>query len=51
MCNKLKLDKIKAMLIIASSQRKSNHKRNEKRLYFCEECNGWHTTSKDKKKS
>lgn len=48
MCNKKKLDKISAMLIVANAQKQSqkNFKRNEIRIYFCEECHVWHTTSK-----
>lgn len=37
-CKKLKLDKIKAMMIIYNSQVKNHskfHKRQEKKLYFC----------------
>lgn len=47
-CKKKKLDKIGAMLIIANAQKKTqkNFKRMEKKLYFCEECHCWHTTSK-----
>ncbi len=47
-CNKKKLDKIQAMLIIANSQKKTqtNFARKEKRYYFCTICNFYHTTSK-----
>lgn len=47
-CSKKKLDKIGAMLIIANSQKKTqkNFNRKEKRFYFCEECQAYHTTSK-----
>lgn len=46
-CNKVKIDKIKAMLIIANSQKPSqkSFKRKETRYYFCEPCNAYHTTS------
>lgn len=48
MCNKKKLDKIKAMLIVANSQKRTqkNFKRKEIRVYFCRECKTYHTTSK-----
>ena len=48
MCNKKKLDKIKAMLIVSNSQKptQTSFKRNEIRVYFCTECNAYHTTSK-----
>lgn len=48
MCNKKKLDKIKAMMIIANSQKQTqkNFKRKEIRVYFCKECDSYHTTSK-----
>lgn len=47
-CQKKKLDKIKAMLIVANAQKRTqnNFNRKEIRIYFCEECNAWHTTSK-----
>lgn len=47
-CTKKKLDCIKAMLIIANAQKKTqkNWNRNEIRYYFCSECNAYHTTSK-----
>jgi hypothetical protein len=50
MCGKIKLDKIKAMLIIANSQKKTqkNFNRKEKRIYYCLECDAYHTTSKSK---
>jgi len=48
MCNKLKLDKIKALMIVANSQKRTqkNFKRKEIRIYFCDDCNYYHTTSK-----
>jgi hypothetical protein len=47
-CKKKKLDKIKAMLIIANAQKQTqkNFDRKEVRTYFCYECNSYHTTSK-----
>jgi hypothetical protein len=46
-CSKLKVDKIKAMLIIANSNKQGqfNFKRKEKRFYWCVECKSYHTTS------
>lgn len=48
MCSKKKLDKIKAMLIIANANKptQKNFNRKEIKQYFCQECNAWHTTSK-----
>lgn len=48
MCKKKKLDKITAMFIVANAQKQTqkNFKRKEIRIYFCEECKTWHTTSK-----
>ena len=48
MCRKKKLDKISAMMIVANAQKQTqkNLKRNEIRIYFCKECNAYHTTSK-----
>lgn len=48
MCNKKKLDKIKAMMIVANTQKRTqkNFNRKEIRYYFCSECNCYHTTSK-----
>jgi hypothetical protein len=47
MCKKLKLDIIKAMLIIANANSsKVKHQRREKRYYWCLECKTYHTTSK-----
>lgn len=51
-CNKKKYkDKISAMFALSQTQFVGNYspKRNEKRFYFCNECNAWHLTSKDKK--
>jgi len=47
-CNKRKFDKIKAMMIVANAQKKTqnNFNRREIRVYFCLECNAYHTTSK-----
>jgi len=47
-CNKRKFDKIKAMMIVANAQKKTqnNFNRREIRVYFCSECNAYHTTSK-----
>lgn len=48
MCMKKKLDKIKAMLIVSNAQKRTqkSFKRKEIRVYFCNECNSYHTTSK-----
>jgi len=48
MCDKKRLDKINAMLIVANAQKQTqrNFKRKELRVYFCEKCNAYHTTSK-----
>ncbi len=48
MCKKKKLDKIRAMMIVSNSQRptQKSFNRNEIRVYFCNECNSYHTTSK-----
>lgn len=47
-CNKKKVDKIKAMLIIANSNKRSqkNFARKEKRYYWCKQCKSYHTSSK-----
>ena len=47
MCNKKKLDKIKAMLIVANAQKitQMNFNRREIRIYFCKDCNAYHVTS------
>jgi hypothetical protein len=47
-CKKKKFDKIKAMMVIANSQKitQKNFKRNEKSYYYCEECKIYHVTSK-----
>lgn len=48
-CNKKKLDKIEALMIIYNAQvknKKKFHKRQEKRLYWCEKCLSYHVTSK-----
>ena len=49
-CNKKKLDKIKAMLILSEIKNKYNRKRLEKRLYYCSECRAYHLTKQDKKR-
>lgn len=48
MCGKRKFDRIKAMLVIANSQKRTQQSfnRKEKRIYYCSICNGYHTTSK-----
>ena len=48
MCNKKKLDKIKAMFIVANAQKSTqkDFNRKEVRIYFCEKCKAYHTTSK-----
>jgi len=47
-CKKRKLDKIKALLIVANSQKRSqkSHNRKEIRYYYCEDCKSFHVTSK-----
>lgn len=45
MCNKLKIDKIKALFIVANSKKSLNFNRRENRIYYCIECKSWHTTS------
>lgn len=47
-CNKKKLDKIGAMIIVANAQKRTqkSFNKNEVRYYFCTQCNSWHTTSK-----
>jgi hypothetical protein len=47
-CSKVKVDKIKAMLIVANAQKQTqgSFKRRESRVYFCTACNAHHTTSK-----
>lgn len=48
MCGKKKLDKIKAMLIIANANKptQKNFKRKETRYYWRAACSAYHTTSK-----
>lgn len=46
MCGKKKLDKIKAMLIVAQAENSTSSQRRECRWYFCRECFAYHTTSK-----
>jgi hypothetical protein len=43
-CKKKKLDKIIAMFIVAQGKNGSHPRRKEKRLYFCKECDAYHTT-------
>lgn len=52
-CNKKRLDKIKAMLIIANAQKptQKDFSRKERRYYWCKECRCYHTTSKKKIKN
>lgn len=47
-CTKKKFDRIGALMVVANAQRKTQKsiKRKEKRIYFCKECNAFHTTSK-----
>ena len=49
-CTKKKLDKIKAMMIVANSQKatQKHFNRRETRFYYCDICKCWHTTSKSK---
>jgi len=49
-CKKKKLDKIKAMLIVANSKKQTqkNFKRKEIRYYYCKYCKAYHTTKKHK---
>ena len=46
-CVKKKIDRIKAMLIIANSKKRTqkNFNRKQIRYYWCEDCNSYHTTS------
>jgi hypothetical protein len=46
-CKKKKLDKIGTMLIVANSQKstQTSFKRKEVKVYYCEKCSSWHTTS------
>ena len=47
MCEKKKLDKIKALMIVANSKKhtQKNFHRKEIRVYFCAKCKAYHTTS------
>lgn len=47
MCNKVILSKEEARLFLKHNEKPKFKHRREKRMYFCEECEGWHTTSKD----
>lgn len=51
MCHKRKFDKIGVMFALSQTKRQANynHNRQEKRYYYCSECNAWHLTSHDKK--
>jgi hypothetical protein len=46
-CKKKKLDRIKAMMIIANANKQTqfNFNRKEIRYYWCEECQSYHVTS------
>lgn len=51
-CEKVKLDKFEAMLIVAQSTLKqkifkNKCRRRESRIYYCKKCDCYHTTSKD----
>lgn len=49
-CKKRKYkDKLSAMFALSQTKKNGNYNplRNEKRMYFCSECNAWHLTSKD----
>ena len=48
MCVKRKLDKIRAMLIVAGSLNSKNKNRQECRYYWCGNCRAYHTTSQPK---
>lgn len=51
-CKKISFDKIKAMLVVANSQKRTqkNFKRKEIRVYFCPICKSYHVTSQKIKK-
>ena len=49
MCKKIKYDKIGAMFALSQTMKSKNHKRMEKRIYYCSECKAWHLTSENKK--
>lgn len=42
--NKRCFDEIKANLILALAKVSKNHKRQEKRKYYCKHCRYWHLT-------
>lgn len=47
-CTKKKWGRIGALMVVAKAQSatQKNIKRKEIRVYFCKECNAFHTTSK-----
>ena len=47
-CNKVKLSKKEALSFIKKFCGTRQY-RKEKRAYYCEECNNWHTTSTEDK--
>ena len=47
MCKKVKLTKKEANAFLKEVKKWRNSYRKEKRSYYCEECQAWHTTSKD----
>ena len=51
-CKKISFDRIKAMLVVANSQKRTqkNFKRKEIRVYFCPICKSYHVTSQKIKK-
>ena len=51
-CKKISFDRIKAMLVVANSQKQTqkNFKRKEIRVYFCPICKSYHVTSQKIKK-
>ena len=48
-CKKRKFDKIAAMLVIANAQRSRLSKRQERRIYWCDDCNAYHVTSQEER--
>lgn len=51
MCKKRKYkDKLSAMFALSQTKRRGNYQplRNEKRIYYCENCKAWHLTSQNK---
>lgn len=45
-CFKLKLSKEQSLRILKKAENGPDYRR-EKRNYYCDKCNAWHTTSKD----